>query len=156
MQTDRLTPYAPKWCVTLKLRQAILATLFVALPYSGCAAQTQATELTISDVVSNSRQYDGKSVLLNACLNVTRHTMTLVDCRQSAGEVAFEATKGNEADYQAIIDAGFKSQGMSDAQVGLKLVGKFNVLEGPYPRYVLSIEDVLAIKESNQPKDENN
>ncbi|WP_454831479.1 hypothetical protein [Pseudoxanthomonas wuyuanensis] len=135
--------------MTLKLRQAIFATLLVTLPYSGCAAQMQATELTISDVVGRSRQYDGKSILLDACLNVTRHTMTLVDCGEPTGEVAFESTKGNEADYQAIIDAGFNSLRTDDAQVRLRLVGKFSVLESPYPRYVLSVEDVLSIRESD-------
>jgi hypothetical protein len=149
MQTDRLISYAHRWCVILKLHQTVLVTLLVALPCTSCAAQTRVAELTISDVIGSSRQYDGKSVVVDACLNVTRHTMTLVDCREPAGEVTFESTQGNEADYQAIIDAGFKSLGTEDAQVGLKLVGTFDVLEGPYPRYVLSVEDVLTIKESD-------
>ena len=109
-------------------------------------------ELTIGDVVDSSRQYDGKAVLLNACLNVTRHTMTLVDCLEPAEEVAFEPKKGNEADYRAIIDAGFKSLGTEDAQVRLKLIGKFDALDGPYPRYILSVEDVLEIKKSDRPR----
>lgn len=149
-QTDRLDRYVPKWFVIPKLHRAVFATLLVALPCGSCAAQTRTAELTVNDVIRSSRQYDGKSVLVDACLNVTRHTMTLVDCRKPAGEIAFGSTQGNEADYQAIVDAGFKSLGAKNAQVGLKLVGKFGVLEGPYSRYFLSVEDVLTIKELDE------
>jgi len=119
--------------------------VLVLLSSSACATSTAEAPLAIGDVIDNYQKYDGKIVLVDACLNVTRHTMTLVDCRKGSPEVMFEAEKGSEAEYQRIIDAGFENYGSEASQIRLKVSGTFKVLEGAYLRYVLNVKDVLEI-----------
>lgn len=126
--------------------RTVLKASLMALLLSGCAAYSRPAALTVEEVVRKSPQYDGRSIFLLACLNVTRHTMTLVDCDVPTTEIAFESTKGEEAGYKSIIDAGFESLDTDDGYVRLQLVGVFTVLEGPYLRYVLRVEDVLSIE----------
>lgn len=129
-----------------RVSRTILKVSLMALLLSGCAAHSRPATLTVEEVVRKSSQYDGRSISLLACLNVTRHTMTLVDCGMPTTEIAFESTKGKEAGYRSIIDAGFKSLDTDESYVRLQLVGVFTVLEGPYLRYVLRVEDVLSIQ----------
>lgn len=85
---------------------------------------------------------------MDACLNVTRHGMSLIDCHKKTPEVMFEAVKGSEEKYRQIVDAGFDNYGSDAKQVELRLAGRFEVLDGAYLRYVLNVEDVLGIKTS--------
>jgi hypothetical protein len=147
MRIARSNLYAPKCCVTLKVRRVGLLIL-VLLSSSACAAQDTESPMALGAVIEGHQNYDGRVVLVDACLNVTRHTMTLVDCQNGAQEVMFEATKGVEAEYQRIIDAGFENYGNSASQVRVRLSGTFKVLEGAYLRYVLSVKDVREISGS--------
>src|SRR5690606_7052487 len=100
MQTSLLTPCVRRQTVRNRVSRTILKVSLMALLLSGCAAHSRPTTLTVEEVVRKSSQYDGRSISLLACLNVTRHTMTLVDCGMPTTEIAFESTKGKEAGYR--------------------------------------------------------
>jgi hypothetical protein len=131
------------------MRRVALLVL-VLISSSACATRNAEAPLTIGDVVEHYQNYDGKIVLVDACLNVTHHTMTLVDCRKDTPEVMFEAEKGSEAEYQRIIDTGFENYGSKASKIRLKVRGTFKVLEGAYLRYVLNVKDVVEILSSGK------
>lgn len=119
----------------------------IALVSANATAGESRQILGVDNVVSSYEYYDGKDVSIHACLNVTDHGMSLIDCNGGGGrQIMFEPANAlaNEA-YNAILGAGFESGRNEAMRVQVWVSGVLHVRREGYPLFRLSLRGVSRI-----------
>lgn len=100
---------------------------------------------SVAELVSNEDFYDGDSIRLSACVSVTPHTMSLVDCDDEDGPAISFSPGTNSRPYEEILEAGFRSYDSGGARLSVRIRGTFAVNED-LPRHNISVETLEELK----------
>lgn len=91
---------------------------------TGCGLRArEGRVIPISEAVDNSIVYRGSIITIIACLNVTKHGMTLEGCNDHRDEVIFEASRGHENEYIELTNFGFSNIGRKSSDLPLRIEG---------------------------------
>ena len=134
-----------------------LLSMFVSAVIAAVSLGASATEsrqvLSVNDIVSSYESHDGEVVSIHACLNVTDHGMSLIDCKVSGSrQVIFEPADmlADEA-YNSILAAGFESSRNEAMRVQVWVSGILHVRREGYPLFRLSLQGVSRICKDYKP-----
>ena len=111
-----------------------------------CGASDRMAPITVEDLVENPEKYLNKSNFIEACLNVTRHGMTFVQCGKINEQITFEAAEGASAEYDRILKTGFRHYGSHTDDIRVRLFARFERIESSSKNYRLRVERVVAIQ----------
>lgn len=124
-------------------------TLVLALAIAGCANRVPAQHpiLSIDQLISTPGAFRDKAVVVDACLFVTIHGMSLYNCTYRPGNsnqlVSFDPIAGvNERAYRRFLDSGFEGFAAPKYTVRATISGVYTYRQNELPHYVLLISNV--------------
>jgi hypothetical protein len=129
-------------------------TLSPLLAIAGCAGRVPARPpaiISIDQLISTPEAFQDKSVVVDACLFVTNHGMSLYNCTYRPGDsnqlVSFDpAPSVNERAYHDLLNSGFEGFAVPKYTVRANISGIYTYRQNELPHYVLLIENVDNVR----------